>query len=75
MTSLETQENLEQLLPSREEPSDRVDRSAAPQRLGDELDEAGLDLAIQASTSRIVGLALTQSSLEGDSENTWEEGQ
>ena len=74
MTSLETPDNLEQLLPSRQEPPDRVDRSAAPRRLGDELDEAGLDLAIQASTSRIVGLALTQRSLEGDSENTWEEG-
>jgi hypothetical protein len=72
MTSLETQDNLEQLLPSRQEPPDR---SAAPRRLGDELDEAGLDLAIQASTSRIVGLALTQRSLEGDSENTWEEEQ
>ena len=73
MTLLETQDNLEQMLPPREEASERVDRSAAPRRLGDELDEAGLDLAIHASTSRIVDLALTQS-LEGDSENMWEEG-
>ena len=73
MTTLETQDNLEQLSPSREG-AERVDRSAAPRRLGDELDEAGLDLAIQASTSRIVGLALAQRSLEDDSELTWEEG-
>ena len=74
MTPLETQDNLDQLSPLRENATGRVDRSAAPQRLGDELDEAGLDLAIQASTSRIVGLALAQRSLVGDSEITWEEG-
>jgi hypothetical protein len=74
MTLLETQDNIEPMSPSREEASERVDRSAAPRRLGDELDEAGLDLAIQASTSRIVGLALAQRSLEDDSEMTWEEG-
>jgi len=74
MTTLETQEHLEQLTPSIEAASERVDRSAAPRRLGDELDEAGLDLVIQASTSRIMGLALAQRSLEGDSETTWEEG-
>lgn len=74
MTPLETQDNLDQLSPLHENAAERVDRSAAPRRLGDELDEAGLDLAIQASTSRIVGLALAQQSLEGDSEITWEEG-
>jgi IS5 family transposase len=74
MTPLGTQDNLEQLSPLHENATERVDRSAAPRRLGDELDEAGLDLAIQASTSRIVGLALAQRSLEDDSEITWEEG-
>ena len=74
MTSLETQDHLDQLSPPSESASARVDRSAAPRRLGDELDEAGLDLVIQASTSRIVGLALAQTSHEGDSETTWEEG-
>jgi hypothetical protein len=71
MTPLEIQDNhLDELPRTREGASERVDRSAGPRRLADKLDEAGLDLAIQASTSRIVGLALAQRSLEGDPDMT-----
>jgi hypothetical protein len=44
-------------------------------RLPDRKDEAELELAIQASTSRIVSLALAQGSLVDDSGIVWEEGQ
>ena len=59
---------------ARDDAAGRTAQVDHPRKPTNELDESELELAIQASSTRIFSLALAQSSLEGNPENAWEEG-